>query len=71
MLALMFIPLPSRLPPLTPCSNKDKTVEPWLLHTFDADFYGADIRLSLVAYIRPEVSCRGFGAEVAPYQHQQ
>ncbi|KAI3438503.1 hypothetical protein D9Q98_000931 [Chlorella vulgaris] len=45
--------------------NKDKTVEPWLLHTFDADFYGAEIRLSLVAYIRPEANFESLEALVA------
>ena len=34
--------------------NKTKTVEPYLLHRFRTDFYGAGIRLVLCGYIRPE-----------------
>lgn len=30
--------------------------EPWLLHDFDDDFYGEELRLAIVGYIRPEVS---------------
>ena len=30
--------------------------EPWLLHEFDEDFYGEELRLVIVGYIRPEVS---------------
>lgn len=30
--------------------------EPWLLHEFGDDFYGEDLRLAVVGYIRPEVS---------------
>jgi FAD synthase len=29
--------------------------EPWLLHEFDEDFYGEELRLAIVGYIRPEV----------------
>jgi len=29
--------------------------EPWLLHKFDDDFYGEELRLVIVGYIRPEV----------------
>lgn len=29
--------------------------EPWLLHDFAEDFYGEDLRLVIVGYIRPEV----------------
>lgn len=29
--------------------------EPWLLHDFKEDFYGEDLRLAIVGYIRPEV----------------
>ena len=31
-----------------------KTVEPHVLHTFDEDFYGAEMRLLIVGYIRPQ-----------------
>ena len=30
--------------------------EPWLLHEFSEDFYGEELRLVIVGYIRPEVS---------------
>ena len=29
--------------------------EPWLLHEFSEDFYGEELRLVVVGYIRPEV----------------
>lgn len=29
--------------------------EPWLLHDFNEDFYGEELRLVIVGYIRPEV----------------
>ncbi len=32
--------------------------EPWLLHEFSEDFYGEELRLIVVGYIRPEVSFR-------------
>ncbi|CAL5213438.1 unnamed protein product [Lathyrus oleraceus] len=35
-------------------SNKEKTIEPWLLHEFSEDFYGEELRLVIVGYIRPE-----------------
>jgi len=35
--------------------NTEKTVEPWLLHDFGEDFYGEELRLAIVGYIRPEV----------------
>ncbi|KAF8672704.1 hypothetical protein HU200_049400 [Digitaria exilis] len=30
--------------------------EPWLLHDFDEDFYGEELRLAIVGYIRPEAN---------------
>jgi len=42
-----------------------KTVEPWLLHDFEQDFYGQELRLSLVAYIRPEADFTSLDALVA------
>lgn len=36
--------------------NKEKTIEPWLLHKFDDDFYGEELRLAIVGYIRPEAN---------------
>jgi hypothetical protein len=37
------------------CSNWHLFQEPWLLHGFDEDFYGEELRLAIVGYIRPEV----------------
>ena len=34
---------------------KAKTIEPWILHQFDEDFYGSYLRLIVLAYVRPEV----------------
>ena len=31
-------------------------MEPHLLHVFPADFYGAELRLCVVGYLRPEAS---------------
>jgi riboflavin kinase len=31
-----------------------KSVEPWLLHDFEADFYGEELRMVVCGYIRPE-----------------
>ncbi|WVZ87997.1 hypothetical protein U9M48_034559 [Paspalum notatum var. saurae] len=36
--------------------NSEKTVEPWLLHNFGEDFYGEELRLAIVGYIRPEAN---------------
>ncbi|KAJ4703375.1 bifunctional riboflavin kinase/FMN phosphatase-like [Melia azedarach] len=36
--------------------NKEKTIEPWLLHEFDEDFYGEELHLVIVGYIRPEAN---------------
>ncbi|KAJ3690054.1 hypothetical protein LUZ61_019218 [Rhynchospora tenuis] len=36
--------------------NTEKTIEPWLLHKFDEDFYGEELRLTIVGYIRPEAN---------------
>jgi hypothetical protein len=36
-----------------------KTVEPYILHKFEEEFYGADINLMLVAYIRPQAAFKG------------
>ncbi|KAL5715352.1 hypothetical protein ACHQM5_017183 [Ranunculus cassubicifolius] len=36
--------------------NAEKTIEPWLLHQFDEDFYGEELRLAIVGYIRPETN---------------
>ncbi|CAI5734078.1 unnamed protein product [Hyaloperonospora brassicae] len=36
--------------------NEEKTVEPHLLHKFDEDFYGAQLKLLVVGYLRPEMN---------------
>ncbi|KAJ3682415.1 hypothetical protein LUZ60_014988 [Juncus effusus] len=36
--------------------NTEKTIEPWLLHEFEEDFYGEELRLAIVGYIRPEAN---------------
>ncbi|XP_044495467.1 bifunctional riboflavin kinase/FMN phosphatase-like [Mangifera indica] len=37
-------------------NNTEKTIEPWLLHEFYEDFYGEELRLVIVGYIRPEAN---------------
>ncbi|KAK9089459.1 hypothetical protein Scep_028541 [Stephania cephalantha] len=39
--------------------------EPWLLHEFDEDFYGEDLRLAIVGYIRPEANFPSLEALIA------
>ena len=36
--------------------NKERTVEPWILHDFGQDFYGQELRLLVCAFIREESS---------------
>ncbi|GJN29895.1 hypothetical protein PR202_gb18157 [Eleusine coracana subsp. coracana] len=36
--------------------NTEKTVEPWLLNDFGEDFYGEELCLAIVGYIRPEAN---------------
>ncbi|GAB2212827.1 hypothetical protein Droror1_Dr00020822 [Drosera rotundifolia] len=36
--------------------NPEKTIEPWLLHDFNEDFYGEELHLVVVGYIRPEAN---------------
>ncbi|XP_024018904.1 bifunctional riboflavin kinase/FMN phosphatase isoform X1 [Morus notabilis] len=36
--------------------NTEKTIEPWLLHEFDDDFYAEELRLLIVGYIRAEAN---------------
>lgn len=36
--------------------NAKKTIEPWLLHEFNEDFYGEELRVVVVGYIRPEAN---------------
>ncbi|CAI9087614.1 OLC1v1021725C1 [Oldenlandia corymbosa var. corymbosa] len=37
-------------------NNTEKTIEPWLLHEFKEDFYGEELHLVIVGYIRPETN---------------
>ncbi|KAK6917470.1 Haloacid dehalogenase-like hydrolase [Dillenia turbinata] len=37
-------------------NNTEKTIEPWLLHNFNEDFYGEELHLTIVGYIRPEAN---------------
>lgn len=37
-------------------NNTEKTIEPWLLHDFNENFYGEDLRLAIVGYIRSEAN---------------
>ena len=34
--------------------NTHKTAETWILHTFENDFYGEQLNVKIVAYLRPE-----------------
>ncbi|KAJ0787911.1 putative riboflavin kinase [Helianthus annuus] len=36
--------------------NTEKTIEPWLLHKFGEDFYGEELHLVIIGYIRPEAN---------------
>lgn len=36
--------------------NKEKTVEPHLLHEFPEDFYGEELKITLCAYLRGEAN---------------
>ncbi|CAD7925625.1 unnamed protein product [Amoebophrya sp. A120] len=38
---------------------KQKVIEPWILHEFDRDFYGAELRLLLCGYVREEIDFQG------------
>ncbi|KXZ54475.1 hypothetical protein GPECTOR_4g540 [Gonium pectorale] len=37
-------------------ANKHKTLEPWILHTFDKPFYGERLSLLICGYVRPEAN---------------
>ena len=45
-------------------NNTEKTAEPWLLHTFEQDFYGEELRLLVCGYIRPEANFESLDALV-------
>merc|ERR1719446_1855369 len=33
---------------------KAKTIEPWILHDYDADFYGCELRIIICGFVREE-----------------
>ena len=45
--------------------NAKKTIEPWLLHEFDDDFYGEELSVVVAGYIRPEADFTTLDALVA------
>ena len=45
--------------------NAKKTIEPWLLHKFDDDFYGEELSVVVAGYIRPEADFTTLDALVA------
>ncbi|KAA0152903.1 hypothetical protein FNF29_03427 [Cafeteria roenbergensis] len=45
--------------------NSKKTIEPHLLHTFEEDFYGEDLRLVVTGYMRPEKDYAGLDELIA------
>ncbi|KAL3345412.1 hypothetical protein AABB24_024399 [Solanum stoloniferum] len=46
-------------------NNTQKTIEPWLLHDFNEDFYGEELHLVVVGYIRPEANFLSLEALIA------
>merc|ERR1719471_1866675 len=38
---------------------KAKTIEPWILHNFEEDFYDCELRMVVCGYVRPEVKFDG------------
>ena len=48
---------------------EEKTVEPHLLHTFEDDFYGADMRLVLCGFLRPEWNFPSLEALIAAIEN--
>ncbi|XP_059292668.1 bifunctional riboflavin kinase/FMN phosphatase [Lycium ferocissimum] len=46
-------------------NNTEKTIEPWLLHDFNEDFYGEELHLVVVGYIRPEANFSSLEALIA------
>ena len=36
--------------------NSKKTIEPWLLHEFERDFYEQELRITVLGYVRPEAN---------------
>ncbi|BBN67830.1 riboflavin kinase/FMN hydrolase [Prunus dulcis] len=45
--------------------------EPWLLHDFDEDFYGEELRLIIVGYIRPEANFSSLQSLIEKIHHDR
>ena len=45
--------------------NEKKTVEPYLMHTFETDFYGEDLQLVVCGFLRPEQNYDGLEPLIA------
>jgi riboflavin kinase len=45
--------------------NEKKTIEPHLLHSFETDFYGEELRLVVTGYLRPEKNYSSLDALIA------
>ncbi|EFJ52248.1 hypothetical protein VOLCADRAFT_103251 [Volvox carteri f. nagariensis] len=45
--------------------NKEKTLEPWILHSFDEPFYGETLSLVICGYVRPEANFSSLEALIA------
>ena len=45
--------------------NKERTAEAWLLHDFEHDFYGVELRVVVCGYIRPEADFESVESLVA------
>ena len=45
--------------------NERKTIEPHLLHAFERDFYGEELRLLVTGYLRPEKNYPSLEALIA------
>ena len=46
-------------------SNQEVTIEPHILHQFDSDFYGEELKLAIVAFLRKEANFPTLDALVA------
>mmetsp|Transcript_9367 Transcript_9367/g.19160 ORF Transcript_9367/g.19160 Transcript_9367/m.19160 type:complete len:95 (-) Transcript_9367:1340-1624(-) len=51
--------------------NSEKTIEANLLHEFDQDFYGSELRLIFCGYIRPERDFESLEALKDAIRHDQ
>ena len=48
--------------------NTKKTCEPHIMHKFESDFYGKELRLVVTCYIRPEANFDSFDALIKAIQ---